>query len=163
MVRLPLEQLATNWVVSPETEPNWDVPTRSTHPALDGILRWIDKQKRHNNCEIVRLISTAQPANNLTHLCMCLRQTGAAQGLSDKACTLLSIRHGWDLDELFWELIKHLYSRSGQQTFYEMCGREYPDDKRRRKIQAIFRTLDDEWKRRTRQFPTVATGKFFLW
>jgi len=27
----------------------------------------------------------------------------------------------------------------------------------------MFRTLDDEWKRRTRQFPTVATGKFFLW
>jgi len=85
------------------------------------------------------------------------------QGLSDKTCTLLLIQYGWNLDELFWELIKHLCSREGQQTFYKLCGREYPDDKQRRKIQAIFRTLDDEWKRCTTQFRAVATGRFFLW
>jgi len=107
-------------------------------------------------------MATAQPANDLTRLCLCLGKAGATQGLSDKTCTLLSIRHGWDLDELFWELIKHLYSREGQQTFYKICGHEFPDDKRKRKIQAIFWTLDDEWKRRCTQFPTIATGKFFL-
>jgi len=162
MARLPLRQLATNWSNSLETELNWDIPTRSTHPTLDGVLCWIKKHKRHNDHEVIRLMATAQPANDLTRLCLCLGKAGATQGLSDKTCTLLSIRHGWDLDELFWELIKHLYFREGQQTFYKICGHEFPDDKRKRKIQAIFRTLDDKWKRRCTQFPTITTGKFFL-
>jgi len=129
MVRLPLEQLATNWSNSLETESNWDIPMRSTHPTLDGVLRWVEKHKRHTDHEVIRLMASTQPANDLTRLCLCLRKAGATQGLSDKTCTLLSIQHGWDLDELFWELIKHLCSREGQQTFYEICGREYSDDK----------------------------------
>jgi len=107
-------------------------------------------------------MASTQPANDLTRLCLCLRKAGAMQGLSDKTCTLLSIRHRWDLNELFWELIKHLCSREGQQTFNKICGHEYPDNKQKQKIQAIFRTLDDEWKRCCTQYPTIATGKFFL-
>jgi len=162
MVRLLLEQLATNWSNSPETESNWDIPMRSTHPALDSILHWIEKHKRHTDHEVIWLMASIQPANDLTRLCLCLRKARATQGLSDKTCTLLLIWHRWDLDELFWELIKHLCSREGQQTFYEICGREYPDDTRRWKIQAVFWTLDDKWKQHTTQFRAIAMGKFFL-
>jgi len=131
MARLPLRQLATNWSNSSETEFNWDIPMHSTHPALDGVLCWIEKHKRHNNHEVIRLMATAQPANDLTRLCLCLGKARAMQGLLDKTSTLLSIQHGWDLDELFWELIKHLCSREGQQTFYKICGHEFLDDKRK--------------------------------
>src|SRR6267142_1656243 len=120
-----------NWSNDPETELNWNIPTCSTHPALDGVLRWVEKHKRHTNHEVIQLMSSTQPANDLTRLCLCLGKAGATQGLSDKTCTLLSIRHEWDLDELFWELIKLLCSREGQQTFYKICGHEYPDDKQK--------------------------------
>jgi hypothetical protein len=154
--------LADMWHHAPRDKRPWDVPTRAIHPALDAQMQWIAKHKRHNDYEILRILSQARPANDLTHLCSCLCMDGAAQGLSDKTCTLFAMRNQWDLDDLFFELLPHLVSNSGIQTFHDMCGRDNPNHSARKQCQSSFRSMDNEWERRAPKYGEEGTGKFFL-
>lgn len=170
MSRLDSKQLAAMWHASPPQEGGWDIPKRAEHPSIDGILSYL--AEFHQQCgnvitlytdyQIIRLISHAQPENDLTRLCKCLCMDGAAQGLSDRWCTVKAVQHNWELDELFGELLPHLCSRSATQSFYDMCCKVNPDNGWRRACQKAFRSMDKTWRDRTAIYTHTSTAKWFL-
>ena len=150
------------WRYTPETPHDWNIPSRAAHPALDCIIQWVRKHKQHSDYEILRLLATAEPKNDFTYLCQSLGGDGAGQTLSDKVCTLLSIKHDWDLDDCFWELFPLLRSHNGQQTFYDLCGRQNPKGEWHKECQRSFRAMDNKWERRSSNYGSISMGKFYL-
>lgn len=163
---LPSERLADMWFFEVRPQRPWNVPKRSQHSGLDDVLKWVQKSLREgkqcSDYRIIRLLSQAKPANDFTYLCQCLGFDGAAEGLSGTWSTLTAIRHDWDIDELFEELLPKLQSRAANQSFHDMCGKVNPQGGWHKECRKAFQRLDKEWKQRTEKHSASNTGKYYL-
>src|SRR5260221_736647 len=138
--------------------PDFQIPTRADHPALDCILTYV-VQKKHSDYATLQLLSQCKPANDFTRLCQALCIEGAAQRLSGNIQTIDF--NTPDLEELFYDLKWRLCAKSAINTFHETCGLPAPYPPCHEECLKTMRHLNNEWKRRVYQYGVWSTAKFF--